>query len=67
MADATSSTVIAAAEPSVHQRQRGDGGSPVGVNSRTKPSAASAALVTVGYSRATIWEAGSAPGRTTSP
>jgi hypothetical protein len=45
---ATSVTATATAETRVHQRQRGEGGDPVGVSSRTNPTTASTAAIVTG-------------------
>ena len=46
---ATSSvTATTTAETLAHQRQRGEGGDPVGVSSRTNPTAASTAAIVTG-------------------
>jgi hypothetical protein len=45
---ATRATATATADTRAHQRQRGDGGDPVGVSSRTNPTTASTTAIVTG-------------------
>jgi len=64
---AATNTTGAAAATLAHQRQRGEGSDPVGVNSNTKPTQAAPIARVAGLYSATSPAPGSAPGRACSP